>query len=230
MNKVLEKVKNKCRLVPPFPKSAGTIKEFKDWRIHLQETYPRRYRLSKFLESMYRRVLLFPAWRFRDAKWAMLHRFHPKHRYHVLKPRTLKPGYIDPCEMLLHAPFDLFAEFFEHTTGPNGHTLWDYTNIEPDESCGRTQDEIDYRQNLWLTMNELYNWWMERPNRVEEELPDLPEEWGFMAIFDDDYRDEPIVKEWRVVSDRRTAQDEAWEKEDQDMLHKLIDIRKHLWD
>lgn len=45
--------------------------------------------------------------------WGMVHRFHPKNKYNTIKIRSLKPGYYDPDQRILHGCFDLFCEWFE---------------------------------------------------------------------------------------------------------------------
>jgi hypothetical protein len=43
--------------------------------------------------------------RLRDAKWWFKHRFHPRHRYHVIK--FAKPGWIDRDRAMLLCCFKI---------------------------------------------------------------------------------------------------------------------------
>lgn len=207
------------------------MKEFRDWDIHLKETYPRRYAIQEKLEYLYQRVLLFPSWRLRDAKWNLIHRFHPNHKYHIIKT-SLKPGYYDTTERMLFALGDDFAAFYERILSGESHTVWDFSDAELDPDHGMTQEYIDQRQDIWLKMGTIYTWWKARPNRDKkfEKFPEIPEDWGIMAMFNDDFRDTPEVKAWREVADQHNKMEENWKKQDQEMLHKIIDIREYLWD
>lgn len=229
--KFLRKLRSKIRLVPPFPKVAGSMKEFRDWDIYLEAKYPKRFALQQKLESAYRRCLLFPAWRMRDLKWAILHRYHPNHRYNVIKT-SLEPGYYDVTERMLFALGDDFASFYERILAGESHSVWDYSDMKPDPQHGMTQEHIDARQAIWLTMGEIYAWWKARPTREDAfpEMPEIPEEWGMMAMFNDDFRDTPEIKAWREVADKHHEMEKEWKAKDQEMLHKIIDIREYLWD
>jgi hypothetical protein len=46
-------------------------------------------------------------------KWWFLHRFHPKHRYNVVKT-GLKPGYYDPSERIIFSVFSLVAQYYDN--------------------------------------------------------------------------------------------------------------------
>ena len=86
---------------------------------------------------------------------------------------------------------------------------------------------------------ELYNWWKNvRPNR-----PDPHEASGFDAYFerrraecgDDDFfsllsnKSDEDRKESKACSDRLREIEEAYDKEDEEMMIRLIKIRRHLW-
>lgn len=205
------------------------MKEFRDWDLYLQENYPVSYAVNSVVESLYRRVLLFPAWRLRDLKWAILHRFHPKHRYHVVKT-SLKPGYYDTTDRILAAMGDEFARFYERAL-VDEHHIWDYSEVEVNNDSGMTIEYITERMHVWETMGEIYDWWMSRDSREDslEPFPEIPEEWGMMAMFNDDFRDTDEIKEWRAVADRHHEAEAKWKREDQDMLHEIINIREYLW-
>lgn len=218
-------------LLPKFPKSAGTCKEFRDWDIELRAKYPTRYKINAFLETAQRKLFLYPSWRLRDAKYWVLHRIHPKYIYHKITLKTLKPGYHDTSELILHTSFDLFTEFMEFQLSDDCHILWDYSEEVPDENVSEAY--ILERQERWVTMNELYEWWTKvRPNRedTQEDFPDLPDDWGFMAPLNEDFDDTPEVKEWRRVADEHNRQEEEWNREDETMLIRLMKIRLSLWD
>ena len=51
--------------------------------------------------------------RLRDWWWALLHRFHPSHRYNVVQT-GLPPEYYDPCVRLLWAVFSETERFVDN--------------------------------------------------------------------------------------------------------------------
>lgn len=222
-------------LVPKFPKSAGTVAEFREWREKLQREYPVRYKINEALTWLYRRLFLFPMWRLRDAKWWVLHRVHPKHRYHVHKAKSLTPGYHDTDTLILHHAFDLFAKFMKRQLDGKSFVKW--TDFQEEIEGGHMdQQEADEREQTWKEMVELYQWWTEvyprREDKLDEDLPmpKLPEEWGWMSPLDDKYRDTPQVQEWSRINSLRSKEEARWIEEDTNNLIRLAKIRKSLWD
>lgn len=218
---------------PKFPKKFGTAAEFREWDEKIQREYPIRYKIDKFLTNAYRHCILFPKWRLRDAKWWVLHRFHPKHRYHVHKSRTLSPEYYDTDTRILHHAFDLFAEWVENQS----HWLHYISDLENDFKEGHlSREEFDNYVQFKNEVDYLYNWWTKvypnREDRLDEQLPlpSLLEELGFMAVFDEKYQDCDQVKEWRRINRLRHEDDQRWEEEVTSNLIRLIKIRPRLWD
>ena len=78
----------------------------------------------------------------------------------------------------------------------------------------------------------IYKWWVyERPAREIEEYPEYSNQGlGTLACFDDDFdrNAEDYKKHSEAMTDRSKKEDE-WEKEDEDMLIRLIKRRRHLW-
>lgn len=78
----------------------------------------------------------------------------------------------------------------------------------------------------------LYKWWtQDRPARKEiEYLGHSDQGLGLMSSLDDDFdRDAEDYKAHIASMDDRNAQEEEWEKEDTEMLIRLIKIRGSLW-
>lgn len=223
------------RIVPKFPKQAGTIKEFREWDEYLAREYPIRYKIDKFLEKAYRHLIQFPCWRLRDAKWWILHRIHPKHRYHVHKAKSLEPNYYDVDTLILHHSFDLFADFMDRQLSDDARVKW--TGFEEDVAAGyMTEEEATLREDLWKEMNVLHHWWTQvRPLRDEQiellyPLEDVDHKFGPLTVLDDDFRDSPEGQRRQEVFQKRNAQEEKWIEEDTENLIRLIKIRRSLWD
>ena len=78
----------------------------------------------------------------------------------------------------------------------------------------------------------LYNWWVnDRPNRKEIVVPDYDHQGlGIMASLDDDFdREASDYKEHHKKMKERSEQEEKWRKEDDEMLIRLMNVRRDLW-
>lgn len=216
--------------LPKFPKSAATIEEWQDWDEKMEREYPIRFKLANAAHWVEMHCWGLPKARFRDAKWWVLHRIHPKHRNHIIKIHTLKPGYHDARDRIFYGAFDVFEVFMKNILDGNSHHLWDYSE---EEVCDHmTQEYIDTQQARWVEMNEIYDYWIARKTR-EDVLPDfptIPDEWGMLAVCNSKYDDEPLMESWREIADYHRQAEAVWEEEDQEMFHRLVDIRECLWD
>jgi hypothetical protein len=222
-------------LLPDFPKTAGSAKEFKDWEDNLKVEYPTRYRINELVGTVMFNCIQVPSWRLRDMKYWVLNRVHPKYTMHKINIKSISPGYHDPMELIIHAPFDVFCQFMDRIYAGDSYVLWYYE--EGDEHRQYADfDEIERVNKRWDEMQKLYGWWMiERVNREDiwdEKNPRtiLPREWGTLAPFNDDYRDTPEVQEWRAHAKRSNEQQQVWAQDDEDMLIRLIKIWPCLWD
>ena len=79
----------------------------------------------------------------------------------------------------------------------------------------------------------LYNWWVnERPNRKEVVVPSYKNQGlgDIMSSLDSDFdRTAPDYVEHEKAMTERMDQEEAWKQEDEDMLIRLVKIRRSLW-
>ena len=138
-----------------------------------------------------------------------------------IKITTLNKGWHDTDELLLHAAFQLLVDFIEKEH-PDKMTDWSFDQT--------------HRQ-AWKDIIKLYKWWKhKRPNRKN-------------PIEDKNIRRPPFVTR-KVLSkqyceivppDRKKYSDyyralkkqikleDNWYREDELMLHKLIEVRKYLW-
>jgi hypothetical protein len=78
----------------------------------------------------------------------------------------------------------------------------------------------------------LYKWWVyERPARAKEEYTKYNDQGlGSLGCFDDDFDKEASdYKAHRESMAARAKQEDDWEQEDENMLIRLIKVRKGLW-
>lgn len=142
---------------------------------------------------------------FQKIKWWFFHRFHPKHRYNVVKT-GLKPGYYDCDIQMFHACFSLLVGFVERECA---HMEWVLSSMgwsklpKPKSQEDRERYGLSYLDGMaknheeYKTLKDLYIWWKYvRPNREE------PETYQNM---------------------------ESQEDEDTENLKKLVEIRGIMW-
>ncbi len=195
----------------PFALSA---EGWQDWNEIARNNFPIRYWIQEKVSLWFRVKWM----RIKDVKWWFLHRFHPKHRYNVVDT-GLPPGYYDVDTLMLHSVFNLFHEFMKRQHSPNCHVDW---------TCDEHIEE-------WTEMNEIWEWWKQRDTREERfeqehPHPDLPEEWGFLSVCNRRYDEHPIMIEWKKVSRMHTEQEVNWNREDEEMLIRVMKLRLRLWD
>ncbi len=138
-----------------------------------------------------------------------------------LKIKTLRKGWHDRDEVLLHAAFQILVEYIRKEK-PHKIIDWNYNS----ES-----------RRTWKSINALYHWWtqerprrrspldssrLKRPARVFKTDPN--KNVGSLIPYDKKkYKayDQAIKLDMRL--------EEKWIKEDQQRLHQLVEIRQYLW-
>jgi hypothetical protein len=177
--------------------------------------------------------------------------------YNVIKIKTLGRDWCDRDSVLLHAAFQVLSDFVEKEWMPSQYhgKLFDLEKEEKrmrDENDGKLEEyhqqelemlkyQNDHTAEIW----HLYVWWKHfRPNRVDPSdefdmiLP-CPRKWKVIAVDKDG---DPAFYQWEAdeadkdLEAARTALahashnfDEECAQEDEDMLIRLIKVRRHLW-
>lgn len=181
------------------------------WNDEFKQTYPIRYFAYETVPDFFGAIQ--SRWEHK-IKWPLLHRFHPKHQYNIIKPK-LKPGYYDPDILIIESCFGMLIDLVDH------HKKENIVNWEG----------MEHTDNAWKEMNELYDWWKNiRPTREDDLDRDHPyPDLEFREILDERYENDPAMIEWCNVSDIRRTIEEKWEQEDEDMLIRLMKIRRFLY-
>lgn len=164
--------------------------------------------------------------------WALKHRVIPKHRHHVLRPRSLKPGYHDPDSKIRAAAFDILSEHAEGLMGDGVKgTLWEEIDIPETDDDGRSfmLEQIDREAEII----ELRNWWVNvRPARDVEDIappPDEPEGAPFLWMIREEYEgteEYEAFGKWAVEAGKV---EEDFAKEDEEKFIQLVKLLPHLW-
>lgn len=138
-----------------------------------------------------------------------------------LKIHTLGKGWCDKDEILLHATFQLLVDFVEQE--------------KPDQIIDWNSDDL--HKKAWKEIKSLYKWWKNtRPNR-KSPLNDKKIKHPSLKFEKVPGKDlskmiEPDKKKYSKYYQalKKTQKlEQKWEEEDQNNLHRLIDIRKFLW-
>ena len=137
-----------------------------------------------------------------------------------LKIHTLKKGWHDKDEILLHATFQLLVDFMEK---------------EHPERIGWNANKM--HRDAWREIKSLYKWWKEKRSARHSPLDDkklIKPPLKFKKIPGSKFSQlvEPDRKKYtayyRAVK-RDGWLEKQWYEEDQRNLHRLIEVRGFLW-
>lgn len=214
-NTFLTKIKNNFLLKKPY---ALTHDGWEQWAVNNKKKYPIRYFLQETFMDYLRKYFLWPLERVFVKKlyWGFKYRFIKKHQYNIIRPTTLKPGYYDPVELMIHSCFHLLVEYVDFQRKEGLHIQTFSWNAAKE----------------WYSIIRLYEWWKnERPYREDtlKALPDGPPGAPDMWIFSDRYINTPEYKEWSDVAKEHRQAEYDWELEDEQKLIELVKLREKLW-
>lgn len=184
-----------------------------EWRTKIKKAHPIQFFFRESVPDFFHGIIF----RLRMIKWWVLHR--TTHRYHVIKPRSLEPGYHDPDTRIRAAAFDIMSEHAEISLMGDGikGTKWTEEDLEhyPEDDGQRQMvlDQIEYESKII----ELRNWWVEYRPRRENTRDDM-----LMDIdFDADDKDEKLQKLWKF--------EEGCSIEDEQKFIELVKLVPHMW-
>jgi len=161
-------------------------------------------------------------------------RYRTWNRYHVLKMRYLKPGWHDEDELLIHSMFEVLSQFVD---GENEYHIVDWSS-----------DPL--QEHAWEEMNILYEWWKQRQKcdynnplfKSDVKAPSIKkgkptgkyinpitkkEEQYFKMEFSHQSPEE--AKIWNKACEDSWIFEEKCDKEDEEMMIRLIKIKQYLW-
>jgi hypothetical protein len=171
-----------------------------------------------------------------EAKWWVLHRFHPSHRYNVV-PTGLRPGYYDFDTRILHASMEMLKQYVECEGGAEPLAAFSASlRAAPDENApeGACSGQAD-RQDEAVA---IYRWWTVGRPADQKRRDDLTHRlYGgkrlktrpvgdgtfHQVLFDGPTADERALREelW-ALEEKIAAEADAY-------MHRLVDIRASLW-
>jgi hypothetical protein len=154
-------------------------------------------------------------------KWGLIHRFHPSHRYNILKT-GLPPSYYDPDYQILYAVMNCFRQFMESESGAKAFSwgseedygyLTEAERKENAESIGTTKAQK-------ADLDKIYDWWVNRYLFIQEKHQ------NYWTNKRDLPREEQLTR-----AEEHTMFDiqEQLEQEADEMLALLMKHRRTLW-
>ena len=144
-----------------------------------------------------------------------------RHNMKYLKIHTLEKEWHDRDEIILHAVFQILVDFVEQE--------------KPDEIVDWNADDT-YKQ-AWREICELYKWWKtKRPARKspldDKRLKVPPIKFEDIPGTNHKKMVEPDKKKhaaYYKALEKHWQQEKEWYEQDQQNLHRLIEIRPYLW-
>lgn len=131
----------------------------------------------------------------------------PRARYRLMV-RSLSERYHDPCELLLHVPFQILCNFVEKEK-PEESVNWDFT---PEHQQARKE------------FRSLYYWWkIGRPAAQKHFMRLISKEFSAKTL---DWGKQIVDK--KILLDLTEFEDKL-DKIDKKQLHRLVEIRGFLW-
>lgn len=214
----LKKIKSFFKFEDPGPL---TMDGWEELDTHRKEQFPIKYFFIETIPETFNNLIGYNLHKLLVDKiyWGFKYRFIKKHQYNIIRPTTLKPGYHNEYDLILHSVFHILTEFIEYNKKE------DLINWESDKP----------HSNFWKEANELYNWWINvhpyRYDKLEIEYPDPdgPSGSNCSWILSNKYNDTSEYKEWIKIANIRRIKENEFKQEDETNLIRLMKIRMFLW-
>ena len=221
---------------------ALTLEEWDEWRDEQRTKRPIRFYISDTLLTKIQDVVLFPKDVFRNVRCYFRNRFIDK--IHCLKT-GLKPGnYYDLDHRIIHALFNELTDFVEtelawaqqafekkkkrlHRSPDDGIAYLQWAaGLTFGEDCAVDKDDPDYGKPTPQAIAskeilELYRWWKNYPNRID---PMDASGWSDVCEMKNP---DPELK--NQAFEKLNQLEKQQEQEEDEMLIRLIKVRRSLW-
>lgn len=182
----------------------------------------------------HRLIVDLPLWvgeKLNDARLWVFYRIHPKHRYNRINLR-LPPRYYENDTRLLHGMFSVLCDHIEEEGRKDMEEHILVLEQELIEGAPYSPAEV-LKEHIALMREKLalHDWWcVERPaaKKLIEELSDkLHYVKPYVAVPDPENDGQVLTK--RQLRERLARMREDNHDKDQEMSHRLVEIRRCLW-
>lgn len=178
---------------------------------------------GKNCDSLLYRVALRPVWRVgkvvTHTRYWLRSRLIPRYRYHVIHT-GLEPGYWDEDTRMLHACFTLLGQYVEWHGGADKLESFSAElrdpSIDPHAPMELKTGQADKQDEATA----LWRWWT-----IQRSAEHAAHDSECTRLFGGGR----LPESERAAYDAFRAEKERLAAKDQEMLHRLIDIRPGLW-
>lgn len=182
----------------------------------------------------HRSMVALPLWIggiLNDARLWVFYRIHPRHRYNRVDLR-LPPKYYENDTRLMHAMFSVLCDHIEEDGRREIEELIGILEQEiADGECGISEEATKRQVAMMREKLALHDWWtIARPaheNLARKLESALYEVKPYQAVPDPENDGAVLTK--RQLRERLRRMDDDLDDKDQEMCHRLVDIRRCLW-
>ena len=200
LSKLIKKYLNK-------PKTA-TSEEWEAWDASYRKNKPIVFWLLETIPSNFRYII----GRLKDVNYYILYRIYPKYwKYWIVKPTTLNISYHDTRDLILHTNMQLLSDFYLFQISSDAHTCWDCDEKHKEvlEEMGNIfviwRQYLVKKESLWVCPDDL-----KAPSKPFDKLDNFPE--------------------YKLWLDYCANLENELDNQEDDLLHRLINIRQYLCD
>lgn len=197
-------MRNPFQLPEAIP-AALPWRKWKVWGAEMKKKYPVRFFLSRALPRWWARATRV-LW---ETPWYWL-RTHTYNRYHILDLRNKVDGYdwgwIDADAQILYACFNILVSFVEKESPTVGNHKTPEEWMSPDHEWQEGEREhLQEQIDKELEIRAIYDWWKTERKKAKD---DSEKESTTIAMFE---------------------KREAFDAKDEEMLIRLMKVRRSLW-
>jgi len=162
------------------------------------------------------------------SAWVMNRFWYKWNRIHI---KTLDEQWHDRDYVLMHAMFQILVDFVE---GEDPRVLVDDPNYLQGETEPSTIAAIERQEANRKELKALYLWWKNvYPNRKDPietaDSPNFDDMWGNDAAKRKAWDESEAGKKWHEACQKSWEFDDLCDKEDTEMMIRLIKVRHSLW-
>jgi hypothetical protein len=191
---------------------------WEDWHKDVKEKYPIKYFFAETASDFIKYKLWFPIYKPIDkTKYWLISHIIPNKRYHMLDLRQpnneyeidiYRYGWCDVPEKMLFAMFNLLDQFVKHEL--------------PQYYCPPEEEiELKSQRDTYLEILEIHKWWTYDRKIEYKAFSDIRSEWSELHRARD-----PKAKE---LWDKMHVMEAAFENKTDEMISRLMKIRRNLW-
>ena len=191
---------------------------WEDWHADVKAKYPIKYFIAETAADFVRFKIWLPIYRpISDAKYWITSHIVPSKRYHMLDLRQPKNkfgideyryGWRDVPDKMLYAMFNLLDQFVKYEL--------------PDYYCP-PEEEIDNKiqRDTYFEILAIHKWWFHDRKEEENTINDLRNKWFNLKKTNS----KQAEKFW----DQMHVQQDEFERKTDEMISRLMKIRRDLW-